>query len=60
MERLKHKVNWPEEIRNFLEGKIEEIRKKESIAEAEKLLKDLPTNPKGTITSLVRESRDDH
>ncbi len=60
METLKDKVNWPEEIRKFIEEKIREVERKEALKKVEELLKNIPTQPKGLVSSIVREDRDSH
>ena len=58
MDRLRNKVNWSEEIREFIKRRIEEYRKKEIIDELVEYIKTLPEAPKGVAQELVRESRD--
>jgi len=58
MDRLRDKVNWSEEIREFIKRRIEEYRKKEIINELVEYIKTLPEAPKGVAQELVRESRD--
>ena len=58
MDRLRDKVNWSEEIREFIKRRIEEYRKKEIINELVEYIKTLPEAPKEVAQELVRESRD--
>ena len=58
MEQLKEKVEWPAEIRKFIERRLEQERRKENIDRVERVLKTMPQVPKGTAERLVRESRD--
>jgi len=58
MQSMKDSVRWSEEIRGFILGKIEEERRKESVRNAEKILKGVRRLPKGTAAGLVREDRD--
>jgi hypothetical protein len=58
MERLKHEVDWPGEIRNFIGGKIEQKQREANLREVERILIDVPAAPKGTAARLVREDRD--
>ena len=58
MDRLRNKVNWSEEIREFIKRRIEEYKKKEIINELVEYIKTLPEAPKGVAQELVRESRD--
>lgn len=60
MEKTKDRVNWPEEIRKSIVKKLEELEREQTISEVEKMLAELPVQPKGTISSLVREDRDAH
>jgi len=60
MERTKDSVDWPEEIRRAIIRKLEEIERKQAIEKVEKMLAELPVQPKGTISSLIREDRDAH
>jgi len=58
MEEYRSQIDWPEEIRSFIGGKIEQAKREASLKEVEKLLRDVPTVPKGTSARLVREDRD--
>jgi hypothetical protein len=58
MERLKDKIEWPEEIRQFIENRVEKARREQSARKVQQLLKDMPGVPKGTASKLVREDRD--
>ena len=60
MEKRKERINWSEEIRQFISSKIEEDRRRENLNKAEKLLQSSHRLPKGTATRLVREDRDSH
>jgi len=60
MRKNKGKVDWPEEIRRSIVEKIEEIERKETIENVEKLLAKLPVQPRRAISKLVREDRDAH
>ncbi len=60
MEKYSRLVKWSDEIRRFIEEKIKEIERAEAIKKVEELLKDLPTQPKGSISGIVREERDRH
>ena len=60
MEKRKERINWSEEIRQFISSKIEEDRRRENIEKAEKLLQKTRKLPKGTAAKLVREDRDSH
>ncbi len=58
MEELKDKVEWPSEIRRFIESRVEQARREENIERTERVLKTMPRVPRGTTGKLVRESRD--
>lgn len=58
MELYKTQIDWPEEIRNFIGGKIEQARREDSLKEVEELFGDVPSVPRGTAARLVREDRD--
>jgi len=60
MRKTKGKVDWPEEIRRSIIEKIEEIERKETIENVEKLLAKLPVQPRRAISRLVREDRGTH
>jgi len=58
MEQLKEKVEWPSEIRGFIEARLEQAKREESVERVEKILKDMPGLKRGTAARLVREDRD--
>ena len=58
MEELKEKVEWPAEIRKFIEGRLEQARREKSLEHVEKVLKNLSGVKHGTASGLVREDRD--
>lgn len=60
MDALRNVVNWSEEVRRFLEARVREIEQEMAIRELEELIKQLPTAPRGTAESYVREDRDSH
>lgn len=60
MEKRKQRINWSEEIRKFISSKIEEDRRRENIARADKILQSTRKLQKGTSSKLVREDRDSH
>ncbi len=51
-------VVWSEEIRKFLEMRVNELKKKKKLEEAKKIIQSIPESPKGVVTALVREDRD--
>ena len=60
MEHLRDRVNWNEEIRQFIGRKIEEERKRDLLQKLEARITQLPKAPRGTASRLVREDRDRH
>ena len=58
MQEFKERIEWPSEIRNFIEGRLEQAKREESIERVEKILKGLPGVSRGTASTLVREDRD--
>ncbi len=51
-------VVWSEEIRRFLEMRVNELKKRKKLEEVKKIIQSLPESPKGAVTSLVRDDRD--
>ena len=60
MDKLSDMVNWSEEIRRFLESKVEELRRVKVLREVRRTLEQLPEVPRGTVTGYVREDRDSY
>ena len=61
MEELKSEVNWPEELRKFVEMKIRELEARKSKESIRKKLKAAKWSvPKGFSSSVTREDRDGH
>lgn len=58
MEEFKEKIEWPSEIRNFIEERLEQAKREESVERVDKNLKGLPKVKGGTAAKLVREDRD--
>ncbi|MGC8933355.1 MAG: CopG family transcriptional regulator [Candidatus Methanodesulfokora sp.] len=61
IDELKNEVNWPDELRRFVELKIKEVearKNKERIME--RLRKASWSVPKGFSAKSVREDRDSH
>ncbi len=58
MDELKEKIEWPEEIRTFIQNRLEKAKREESIRKVDHLLKNMPGVPKRTASKLVREDRD--
>jgi len=57
-EMKKAKINWSEYIREAIEEKIEEERKKQLFSSVDEILKDVPPAPKGFASKSVRKDRD--
>jgi len=60
MNFYKEKINWNEELRNFIIKKIEQFEKERIIDEIGNLLKKTKNLNKGIAEMLVREDRDSH
>jgi hypothetical protein len=58
MEKYRKQIDWPDEIRNFIGGKIEQVEREANLKEVERMLSGVPSVPRGTATRLVREDRD--
>lgn len=58
MDMLKKYVDWSEEIRRYLEKRVEEVRRMKVLEEVRRVIESLPEVPRGTITSYVRRDRD--
>ena len=57
MDKLRDMVNWSEEIRKFLEKRVEEFHRRKDLEEIRKVLEEVP---KGTVTRYVMEDRDSY
>lgn len=60
MDRLKERVDWSNEIRRFIEKKIEDEQKRAVLRDLETQIAKLPGAPRGTASRLVRGDRDSH
>jgi len=60
MDRLRGRVNWSEEVRRFIEKRVERLEQEEAIEELEKLIEQLPPAPRGAGAALVRKDRGSH
>jgi hypothetical protein len=58
MDKLRDAANWNEEIRRFLESRVEELHRIEVLKEVRRIIEQLPEVPRGTVTSYLREDRD--
>ncbi len=57
MEEYKDKVEWPSEIRAFIEARLDQARREDTLERVERMLKDQPKVKRGTAAILVREDR---
>jgi hypothetical protein len=58
MRKYRDKINWSEQIRRFIENKIPEAERENTLSKLEVLIKQLPTVPRGTAARYVRKERD--
>ncbi|MEM3466532.1 MAG: CopG family transcriptional regulator [Thermoproteota archaeon] len=57
---LKKEVNWPEEIRRFIQVKVREIEARKTIEKITREIENTQGVPKGFALMLVREDRESH
>ena len=60
MDRLRDRICWNDEIRDFVKARVEEQIRQEAITLLVSYVETLPGVPKGTASRLVREDRDSH
>jgi len=60
MKELSNVINWPEEIRNFIITKINEIERVRAVERAIKILEKVLPVEQGTAKKLIREDRASH
>jgi predicted DNA-binding protein len=60
MDKLRGVVNWSEEIRRFIEKKIEEVEQERALKEFEEIIKTIPKLPPEEVAKLVREDRNNY
>ncbi|RLI08192.1 CopG family transcriptional regulator [Candidatus Bathyarchaeota archaeon] len=62
MDVLRKKVKWSEEIRRFLEQRVNELWREKVLEEIDRVIDglNLPELPAGTVARIVREDRDSH
>lgn len=60
MKMLKDVVDWNEEVRRFLESRVDELLKSRVIEEVRQVIEKLPEMPRGSVTRYVREDRDSY
>jgi len=51
-------INWSEEVRRFIEGKVREYKREKALEEIDSMLKNVRSPEKGTASKYVREDRD--
>jgi hypothetical protein len=60
MEELRDVVDWNDEIKRFLEARVDELYRRKIIEEVRRVVELLPEMPRGSVTKCVREDRDSH
>jgi predicted DNA-binding protein len=60
MDRLRDVISWSEEIRKFIERKVEEIEQEHALREFEEIIRTIPKLPPEEAVKLVREDRNSY
>ena len=60
MDELRDVVDWNDEIKRFLEARVDELHRRKIIEEVRRVVELLPEMPRGSVTKYVREDRDSH
>jgi hypothetical protein len=60
MDELRDVVDWNNEIKRFLEARVDELYRRKIIEEVRRVVELLPEMPRGSVTKYVREDRDSH
>ncbi|MCS7385419.1 MAG: CopG family transcriptional regulator [archaeon GB-1867-005] len=60
MDMLRSIINWSEEVRKFIESRIEEYEQLKAIEELEEIIESIKLLPRGTAIRYVREDRDSY
>jgi hypothetical protein len=60
MDELRDVVDWNDEIKRFLEARVDELYRRKIIEEVRRVVELLPEMPRGSVTKYVREDRDSH
>jgi transposase len=60
MKKLRRVINWNQEIRDFIQKKVDDKKKDDLLASVTDLLKKNPPVPSGSVAKLVRADRDRH
>jgi len=58
MDKLRSQVNWSEEIRKFLEYRVEQLYRRAVLEDIRRIVEEVPESRKGTSVRYVREDRD--
>lgn len=58
MEEFKDKVEWPTEIRGFIEVRLDRARREDAVYRVENMLRSQPRLKRGVASRVVREDRD--
>ena len=60
MKKLRRFINWNQEIRDFIQKRVDDKKKDDVLATVTELLKKNPAVPSGSAAQLVRTDRDSH
>jgi hypothetical protein len=60
MKKLRHFINWNQEIRDFIQKRVDDKKKDDVLASVTERLKKNPALPSGSAAQLVRTDRDSH
>jgi predicted DNA-binding protein len=60
MDRLRDVISWSEEIRKFIERKVEEIEQEHVLREFEEIVRTILKLPPEEAVKLVREDRNSY
>ena len=60
MKKLRRFINWNQEIRDFIQKRVDDKKKDDVLSCVTELLKKNPALPSGSAAQLVRSDRDGH
>jgi hypothetical protein len=60
MKKLRRFINWNQEIRAFIQKRVDDKKRDDVLASVTELLKKNPAVPSGSAARLVRTDRDRH
>jgi len=60
MKKLRRVINWNQEIRAFIQKRVDDKKKDDILASVTERLKKNPALPSGSAAQLVRADRDSH